>query len=401
MNDVNHSSQDSFFKTFRECLLSFSFDIAGLLAGVILASQTNIFSFSPWIIIVYPAILSARGMIGGIFTGRLSTALHVGIIYPKFIGNTKAFHKLFEAIIVTTLMTSLFMSLTAIVFGFLLWGISITDFLSLVLFLMGTMALGLTISLITIIVSFVSFKRGLDPDVVVYPIMSTTADIMITVFYVITATLFFLFGEIGRNVIVVIDASYLILSSFILLRNIHNREFINDIKEVLLTLIIVAFIVNFTGTFLGKISAIVKNRREVYTIYPALIDTIGDVGSVVGSVVTTRLALGFLNPSLIAIGRIKRQILGSWLASIIIFISLSFLSLLLNGVLEASFLISFTYILLITNVIAIPIIVIISYTISILAFKGGFDPDNFVIPIESSLADNVTTIALFVAILLH
>ncbi len=401
MKNVNSSSQGSFSKTFRECLLSFSFDIAGLLAGVILASQTYIFSFSPWIIMVYPAILSARGMIGGIFTGRLSTALHVGIVYPRFLGNTRTFHRLFEAIIVMTLMTSLFMSSTAIVFGFLLWGIKMSDFLSLVLFVMGTMALGLTISFITIIVSFVSFKRGLDPDVVVYPIMSTTADIMITVFYMVTTALFFLFGEIGKNLIVIIDASYLILSFLILLRNIHDKEFIKDIKEVLLTLIIVAFIVNFTGTFLGKISAIVKNRREVYTIYPALIDTIGDVGSVVGSIVTTRLALGFLNPSLIAINRIKKQILSSWLASIIIFISLSFLSLLLNGILEASTFTGFTYILLITNVIAIPIIVIISYVISILAFKGGFDPDNFVIPIESSLADNVTTIALFVAILLH
>ncbi|HDN01506.1 MAG TPA: hypothetical protein ENF42_00865, partial [Candidatus Bathyarchaeota archaeon] len=78
-----------------------------------------------------------------------------------------------------------------------------------------------------------------------------------------------------------------------------------------------------------------------------------------------------------------------------------FLSLLLNGIIDALIFVEFTYLLLLTNIIAIPIIVAISYVISILAFKGGFDPDNFVIPIESSLADNITTIALFIAIILH
>jgi len=401
MSDISVFSQSSFFKTFRECLLSFSFDIVGLLAGLIIASQTYIFSFSSWIIAVYPAILSARGMIGGIFTGRLSTALHVGTIYPKLFGNTKLFYKLFEAIIVTTLITSLFMSSIAMVLGVFLWGVVLADLLNITLFVMATMAFGLAISFITAIVSFISFKKGLDPDVVVYPIMSTVADIVITVFYMLTAILFFLFSGIGKTVITLIDVLYLIISSLTLIRNIHDREFIKDIKEVLLTLIIVAFIVNLTGTFLGKISVIVKDRREVYTIYPALIDTVGDVGSVVGSIATTRLALGFINPSFTSIGRIKKQILSSWLVSIIIFVSLSFLSLLLNGIIDALIFVGFTYLLLLTNVIAIPIIVAISYVISILAFKGGFDPDNFVIPIESSLADNVTTIALFIAIILH
>ncbi|UCE97005.1 MAG: magnesium transporter [Candidatus Bathyarchaeota archaeon] len=43
---------------------------------------------------------------------------------------------------------------------------------------------------------------------------------------------------------------------------------------------------------------------------------------------------------------------------------------------------------------------ILTYLVSILTFKRGLDPDNFVIPVESSLADSVTSIALFVALLL-
>jgi cation transporter-like permease len=38
--------------------------------------------------------------------------------------------------------------------------------------------------------------------------------------------------------------------------------------------------------------------------------------------------------------------------------------------------------------------------VAILTFKKGLDPDNFVIPIESSIADSVTTVALLAAIFL-
>jgi cation transporter-like permease len=56
--------------------------------------------------------------------------------------------------------------------------------------------------------------------------------------------------------------------------------------------------------------------------------------------------------------------------------------------------------LLTTNLIAVFIIVVISFAIAIATFRKGLDPDNFVIPIESSLADGITTIALLVALFL-
>jgi cation transporter-like permease len=47
---------------------------------------------------------------------------------------------------------------------------------------------------------------------------------------------------------------------------------------------------------------------------------------------------------------------------------------------------------------AASLIILIAYTTAILTFKRGLDPDNFVIPIESSLADSLTTISLFAAL---
>jgi len=42
-----------------------------------IALQLDIFHLSPWAIALYPAVISIKGVITGVLTGRLSTALHL------------------------------------------------------------------------------------------------------------------------------------------------------------------------------------------------------------------------------------------------------------------------------------------------------------------------------------
>ena len=396
-NSLNYALPLSFLK---EALVAFSFNIGGILAGFIVASQLNVFQVSPWAIAVYPAILTARGVISGLFSGRLSTALHIGTIHPRLRDNTKNFHMLFKSIIVITLETSIAMSLVSMIFGSLFWGITFVDFSGILIVISATMVLGLANSLITIEIAFISFEKGLDPDVIVYPVMSTVADIVITLCYVFTLNLFFLSGSIGRYIVIFLGVLLITLALDVLPRCIHDQGFVKTIKESLLTLVFVAFIVNVTGTVLKNISEIVGRKKEIYTVYPALIDTVGDVGSVVGSTATTKLALGLLKPSFHAIRNHVARISATWVASMIMFIVYSVLSLLTQGMFTLHAFLGFTALLLTVNVIAVSAIVLISYAVAILTFKRGLDPDNFVIPIESSLADSITSIALLVALFL-
>ena len=55
---------------------------------------------------------------------------------------------------------------------------------------------------------------------------------------------------------------------------------------------------------------------------------------------------------------------------------------------------------MLANIIAVIGIVLLSYGISILTFQRGLDPDNFVIPIESSFADSLMSIALLISLVL-
>jgi len=389
----------SFWGMFAEISLAYFFDLGGIFAGFMIASQLSIFQLSPWAIAIYPAIVSAKGVIGGLLSGRLGTALHLGTVYPRFLKNTKTFYELIQALIVITLATSVAMSCVSLIFGSLFWGITFTEFPSILAVVLATMALGLIITLLTIKVAFISFSRGLDPGIVVYPVMSTTADIIITLFYIAVLNIFF-FDFLGPWIITLIALIHVFLVLYILPKNLHQLEFIKTIKESMVTLLFVAFIVNVTGTVLKGISNFVESRKEVYTVYPALIDMVGDVGSVVGSTATTKLALGLLSPSFSSIRNHVKNIFSAWAASIMMFIILAVLSLSMLGMLSLTSFLNLIMILLITNVIAVATITLVSYAVSILTFSRGLDPDNFVIPLESSLADSLTTISLLIALIM-
>jgi len=47
----------------KEGIIALSFNIGGIVAGFTVASQFNVFQTIPWAIALYPAILSARGVI--------------------------------------------------------------------------------------------------------------------------------------------------------------------------------------------------------------------------------------------------------------------------------------------------------------------------------------------------
>lgn len=383
-------------------MLAYAFNVFGIVAGTTLALHLKLFESAPWAIAVYPAMLSARGVIGGLLSGRLSTGLHIGTVQPRFFGNTKSFYALLHAIVVLTLETSVLMSTVATLFGSFLWSATIADFFNVLGVILATMTLALVIiTPLTVTVSCLSFKHGLDPDIILYPVESTVSDLLVTLCYFLVLNLFISYGSAGRYLIALFGLALLFAGTYFLHKDIRETEFVKTIKESILTLVLVAFIVNVTGSVLNKIRErleIEGGRREIYTAYPALIDTIGDVGAVVGSTATTKFALGTLKSSFRAVRNHATEIFGAWAASLIMFAAYSVLSLVIQGIFTLSTFLRFTALLFTTNLMAASSIIIVAYIVAVLTFKKGLDPDNFVIPIESSLADGMTTISLLAAL---
>lgn len=393
--------RQKFFSVLRQSLMAYTFNIVGIAAGTMLAYYIGVFRQFPWAIAIYPPILSARGVIGGLFCGRLSTGLHLGTVRPCFFGNTKSFLLLFRAVVVLTLEASVLMGLVASLFASFYMKIALTDILSILVIILATMAFALVIiSPLSMSVSFISFKHGLDPDIILYPIESTMADFLITLTYIGVVNAF-VFGFAGQLVLAFTCFALLFCATYFYLKSARESEFLKTIRESFLTIIFVSFIINVAGSTLGKIAETVgEEKREIYTVYPALIDTIGDVGSVVGSTATTKLALGILKASFSSIKEHKTEIFGAWAASLILYCVYSFLALMIQGTFNLSNLISFTTLLLMANLMAAACIIIVSYSVAILTYQRGLDPDNFEIPIESSMADTLTSISLLAALFL-
>jgi mgtE-like transporter len=389
----------SFFGMFRDTTLTCLFDVGSLIAGFLIAWRLGIFGMAPWALALYPAVISVKAVITGLLTGRLSTALHLGTVYPKFFGNTKSFYKLIAAMIVLNLATSATIGVIALGFGSVFWGISLMDFPAILAVMVATLSLGLLVTLITVQFTLFSFKKSLDPDTIVYPAISTVANIIMTFLYIVVLNIYFS-GVLGEGLIVMFGLINVFLVLFILPVNARDEEFRKTLKESLPTMLLIAVLVNITGTLLKGISHLAGPRREIYTAYPAMIDMMGDAGLIVSSTATVKLTLGVLKPSFSSIKDHAKDIFSAWLSTAALFVVLGVLSIAINGLFSLQALVNLIAILLVSNVIAFVLIVLVSYFISIRTFKSGLDPDNFVLPVGNSLADALTTVALFVALFL-
>jgi mgtE-like transporter len=227
--------------------------------------------------------------------------------------------------------------------------------------------------------------------------MATVADILVTLFYILELNVFFYLSPLGGYLIGLTSIIFLSIVIYIVYRNAREEQFVKTIKEFFAVLILVAFIVNVTGSLLNEIRKVVGSRPGIFVAYPASINTVGAVGSIVGSTATTKLFLGMLKSSFSSIKQHLTEIGGAWLASMVMFMLYSVFVSFVGGTTTFNVL-SFMAQFIITNVLAVSAIVVISYTVAILTYRRGWDSDNFVIPIESSLADSITTISLLVAL---
>ena len=75
------------------------------------------------------------------------------------------------------------------------------------------------------------------------------------------------------------------------------------------------------------------------------------------------------------------------------------LSTVISGAKTVQELLIFTAQLLTTNFFAVTIMLFVAYAVAIYTFRRGWNPDNFVIPVESSLADTVTTAAVLIVLM--
>lgn len=151
--------------------------VAGLFAGTILGSETMRAGISevPGLLLLLPAFLATRGGVYGSLGARLSTGLHQGLIEPQF----RLDRRLRNAILasfVNGMSVSVFIAVVTYLWLTLLGTEGNLLQLIGIMVVAGFLSAALMISVL-IAVIFVGYRRGLDPDNVIGPVVTTLGDV--------------------------------------------------------------------------------------------------------------------------------------------------------------------------------------------------------------------------------
>lgn len=156
------------------CLLSCIVEILpGMGLGIVLSRLLEY----PSILFLIPPLIGSIGALIGIVSSKFSTALHVGEIKPKFRIEGKALN-----LIVIALTTGFIAFLTLFIIDVLVsTAIKLRMPSILLLFILIILAGYITLSislLLSYYTSIIMFTKGVDPDNIVIPILTSTIDLL-------------------------------------------------------------------------------------------------------------------------------------------------------------------------------------------------------------------------------
>lgn len=145
--------------------------------GLLLRTQEQALFERPWILALVPVVNALGGNLGSILGARLTSALHLGTLEPRLVRGELTGN------ISLTLVTGLSIYTLLGVLVFLL-GPHTALFPALSLWTVAALVLGsgaiLTagVILLSLGAAFVAYRRGLDPDDIVVPLVTNTADLL-------------------------------------------------------------------------------------------------------------------------------------------------------------------------------------------------------------------------------
>ncbi|MUW15552.1 hypothetical protein GJ633_13645 [Halorubrum sp. CBA1125] len=158
---------------------------AGLFSGTLLGSETMRAGIAevPGLLLLLPAFLATRGGVYGSLGARLSTGLHQGVIEPRF----HADRRLTNAVVasfVNGMTVSVFIAVVTY-----LWlaafgsGGNLLELVGIMV-VAGFLSAVLMISVLLAVI-FVGYRRGLDPDNVIGPVVTTLGDVFGVLFLLV------------------------------------------------------------------------------------------------------------------------------------------------------------------------------------------------------------------------
>ncbi len=152
--------------------------VGGLFAGAVLGGMEAELRRVDGLIVLVPALLATRGNVYGSLGARLGSALHQGLVEPRFTLGDDRLNRAVAASMINGVLVSAFAATLA--FGLLLalerGAASLATLLAIAVLAGFVSGLLLTAAVVSVV--FLGYRRGLNPDTLAGPVVTTTGDVV-------------------------------------------------------------------------------------------------------------------------------------------------------------------------------------------------------------------------------
>jgi len=150
--------------------------LGGILAGSTLGIMTELLEQIPGLIVVIPAIIAMRGNISTAFGSRLGSAYHLGIIDADNMWNAELRENIIGSLFLSFIISILIGILAY--FSSILLGVTPNFPMLVTIVIIAGITSAIILTIMTVIIIYLVFKRGYDPDNITGPALATFGDIV-------------------------------------------------------------------------------------------------------------------------------------------------------------------------------------------------------------------------------
>lgn len=144
-------------------------------AGLIMNANSELLFSLPGLLLVIPSFINMNGSILSILSSRISSALHMGLIKPK-LKRTKTLNKNVMITFFDSFVSFTLLGFIAGIFNMFLGLPGIDLFIFPIITLTAGMISISLLTVLSIIFSYVSYSKGIDPDNWVIPALTSIGD---------------------------------------------------------------------------------------------------------------------------------------------------------------------------------------------------------------------------------
>ncbi|MDQ3106368.1 MAG: magnesium transporter [Actinomycetota bacterium] len=368
-----------------------------LAAGAFLGSITGTFERFPGLLVLVPAAIGLRGNIFGTFGSRISTTIHSGTFRLSTRRDTVLGQNVLAAAILTLAM-SLLLAITSKAIAVAL---GIADTISLVdlaiISIVGGALGSVVVMAATLGLTAGAVRYGWDLDDVNAPLVSTLGDVLtLPALFVGTFCVgIAIFTPALAVVLVVASVAATVLGLRSKLEQLRRI-----VKESLPILAVAGAISAMAGILLEKRFAAFSTYPALLVLVPAQLSSAGALGGILSGRLSSKIHLGVVIPQPVPTRAARSDMFYAYLLAIPVFafngLGAHFVGRALGQ--ASPGLAPMVVASMAGGLVAMLFVVALAYYGTILAVRGGVDPDTYGIPVVSSSVDFIGAFTLILAI---